>query len=79
MTSSSNSSQSTRPAGRVLGMNYWSFLDFALNYEQRSGIFVPCITSLIHYFVDGFPHWENQPQILNSETILKPSPYVGLS
>ena len=42
MTSSSNSSQSTRPVGRVLGKKYSSFLDFTRNYEQTSGIFVPC-------------------------------------
>ena len=36
MTSSSNSSQSTRP-----GKNYWSFVEFTRNYEQTSGIFVP--------------------------------------
>ena len=41
MTSSSNSSQSTRPTGRVLGKNYSSFLDFTRNYERTSGIFVP--------------------------------------
>ena len=41
MTSSSNSSQSTFPTGRVLGNNYSTFLDFTLNYEQTSGIFVP--------------------------------------
>ena len=34
----SNSSQSTRPTGRVLGKNYSSFLDFTRN---SSGIFVP--------------------------------------
>ena len=38
----SNSSQSTRPTGRVLWKNYLSFLDFTGNYEQMSGIFVPC-------------------------------------
>ena len=43
MTSSSNSSQSTRPTGRVLGKNYSSFLDFTRNYERTSGIFVPWI------------------------------------
>ena len=32
MTSSSNSSQSTRPTGRVLGKNYSSFLDFTRNF-----------------------------------------------
>ena len=53
MTSSSNSSQSTRP--RVIlpkalvlkdecsGKNYSSFLDFPRNYERTSGIFVPCL------------------------------------
>ena len=41
-TSLSNSSQSTRPVGRVLGKNYLSFLDVTRNYEQTSGIFVPC-------------------------------------
>ena len=40
MTSSSNSSQSTRP---VFGKNYSSFLDFTRNYERTSGIFVPSI------------------------------------
>ena len=38
MTSSSNSSQSTRPTGE----NYSSFLDFTRNYQGTSGIFVPC-------------------------------------
>ena len=42
MTSSSNSSQSTRPTGRVLGKNYLSFLDLTRNYKWTSGIFVPC-------------------------------------
>ena len=42
MTSSSNSSQSTRPVGRVLEKNYSSCLDFTCNYERTSGIFVPC-------------------------------------
>ena len=42
ITSSSNSFQSTRPTGRVLGKNYSSFLDFTSNYERTSGIFVPC-------------------------------------
>ena len=41
MPSLSNSSQSTRPTGRVLGKNYSSFLDFTRNYERTSGIFVP--------------------------------------
>ena len=41
LTSSSNSSQSTRPTWRVLGKNYLSFLDFTRNYERTSGIFVP--------------------------------------
>ena len=54
MTSSSNSSQSTRPTvcrdgldyeggieKSVLGENYWSFLDFTCKYEGTSGIFVP--------------------------------------
>ena len=40
MTSSSNSSQSTCPTGRVLGKNYLSCLDFTHNYKQTSGIFV---------------------------------------
>ena len=39
--SSSNSYQSTLPTGRVLGMNYSSFLNFTRNYEQASEIFVP--------------------------------------
>ena len=42
MTSLSNSSQSTRPVGRVFWKNYSSFLDFTCNYEWTSGIFVPC-------------------------------------
>ena len=41
MISSSNSSKSTRPIGRVLWENYSSFLDFTRNYERASGIFVP--------------------------------------
>ena len=41
MTSSSNSSQSTRPVGQVLGKNYLSFLDFTCNYKRTSGICVP--------------------------------------
>ena len=41
MTSSSDSSQSSRPTGRVLMKNYSSFLDFTRNYERASGIFVP--------------------------------------
>ena len=56
MTSSSYSSRSTRPAGRVLweellvlqdecfGKNYSSFLDFTCNYERTSGIFVPWLS-----------------------------------
>ena len=40
MTSSSNSSQSTRPLGWVLWENYLSCLDFTCNYELTSGIFV---------------------------------------
>ena len=47
MTSSSNSSQSTRPTGRVLGKNCSSFLDFTRNYERTSGIFVPCTSHLL--------------------------------
>ena len=43
MTSSNNSSQITRPTGRVFGKNYSSFLDFTCNYERTSGIFVPCM------------------------------------
>ena len=46
MTSLSNSSQITRPTGRVLWealLNYSSFLDFTRNYERTSWIFVPCI------------------------------------
>ena len=43
MTSLSNSSQSTRPTGQVLGKYYSSFLDFTHNYEWMSGIFVPSI------------------------------------
>ena len=41
MTPSSNSSQSTRPTGRVLGKDYSSFPDFTHNYEWTSGILVP--------------------------------------
>ena len=41
MTSSSYSSQSTHPTGRVLGKSYSSFLDFTRNYKWTSGIFVP--------------------------------------
>ena len=37
MTSSNDSSQSTRPTGK----NYSSFLDFTRNYKRTSGIFVP--------------------------------------
>ena len=40
---SSNFSLRTRPTGQVLGKDYLSFLDFTLNYEGTSGIFVPCI------------------------------------
>ena len=40
MTSSSNSSESIRPAGQVLGKNYSSFLDFTHNYERMTGIIV---------------------------------------
>ena len=43
ITSMSYSSQSTRPTGRVLGKNYSFFLDFTLNYQRVSEIFVPCI------------------------------------
>ena len=43
ITSMSYSSQSTRPTGHVLGKNYSSFLDFTLNYQRMSEIFVPCI------------------------------------
>ena len=46
MTSSSNSSQSTCLTGQMLGKNYSSFLDFTRNYEQTSGIFVPCVTMI---------------------------------
>ena len=42
MISWNNSSQSTRPTGRVLGKNYSSFLDFTSNYARGSVIFVPC-------------------------------------
>ena len=46
MTSSSSSFQSTHSVGLVqdecFGKNYSSFLDFTRNYEQMSGIFVPC-------------------------------------
>ena len=42
-STSSFSSQSTRPTGRVLGNYYSSFLDFTRNYELTSGIFVPCM------------------------------------
>ena len=46
MTSSSNSSQSTRPTGRVLWEELLVLnLDFTRNYERMSGIFVPSITS----------------------------------
>ena len=41
---SSNSSQSTLPKGRrlsALGRTTHPFLDFTLNYERTSGIFVP--------------------------------------
>ena len=41
MFSQSNSSQSTRPTGFVLGKNYASFLDYICNYERTSGIFSP--------------------------------------
>ena len=41
MTSSSNSSQSTRPVGRVPVKNYSLFQDFTRDYERRNGIFVP--------------------------------------
>ena len=40
-STSSFSSQSTRPTGRVLGNYYSSFLDFTRNYERTSGMFVP--------------------------------------
>ena len=41
MTSSSNSSQSTCPAGQVLGKNYSSILDFTRKYERTIEMFVP--------------------------------------
>ena len=41
MTSSSNSSQSTRPTGQELWGELLVFLDFTCNYEQTSGIYVP--------------------------------------
>ena len=51
MTSSSNSFQSTRPTGQVLGKNFSSFLDFTRNYERTGGIFVPCF--ILGPIVDG--------------------------
>ena len=47
MTSSSNSSQSTRPLGQVLWENYLSCLDFTRNYELMSGIFVPFTVTML--------------------------------
>ena len=41
MTSPSNSSQSTRPIGRVLWEELLVPSDFTHNYERMSGIFVP--------------------------------------
>ena len=41
MTSSRNSSQRTRPTGRVLWNNYLFFLDLTRNYERMSEFFVP--------------------------------------
>ena len=52
MTSLSNSSQITRPVGRVLGENYLSFLDFTRNYKRMSGIFVPCIKIFVLSFFE---------------------------
>ena len=46
MTSSSNSSQSTRPVGRVL----WEellVLFFTCSYERTSGILVPCVIIML--------------------------------
>ena len=40
-TSSSNSSQRTRPVGRVFGEELLFLSRFTCNYEQTSGIFVP--------------------------------------
>ena len=38
MSSLSNSSQSTRPTGRVLGKNYSFYVDFTCNYDWKSRI-----------------------------------------
>ena len=52
MTSSSNSSQSTRLTGRVLGKNYSSFLDLSPEYQNcwTAGPYCMSIACHIWYF-----------------------------
>ena len=72
MTSSSNSSQSTHPTGRVLGKNYSSFLDFTRNYERTSGIYVPWVFPVCYsdtYSVNSSP--DNQHLRTEREKCLK--------
>ena len=58
MTSSSNSSQSTHPVEQMFGKNYSSFLDFTHNYEQTSGIFVPCICHILGFCLSVSGIWD---------------------
>ena len=57
MTSLSNSSQSTHPAGRVLWEDLLFLSRFHSYYERTSGIFVPCslYLSLIYLFLSAVP------------------------
>ena len=53
MTSQSNSWQSTRPTGRVLGKNYSSFLDFTCNYVGRVEFLSPDESLLVTHIMYG--------------------------
>ena len=53
ITSLSNSSQALVLQDQCLGNRYLSCLDFTYNYEQMSGIFVPC-TLKGHYSCNAY-------------------------
>ena len=52
---------------KCFGKNYSSFLDFTLNYEGTSGIFVPCSSKT--YVVGAHKNRLNETVLLSTQNI----------
>ena len=65
MTSSSNSSQSTRPIGRVLWKELLVLSRFYSNYELTSGFLVPCPNPVCEKFFLCSNSWLIWPYVLS--------------